>query len=64
MQRFNLNKLKKVEGEQHYHIKIWNRFTALENLDTDVDIYKTRETIREYKIFSQRESRFLRIEIG
>jgi hypothetical protein len=35
MERFNLNKVTEAEGKEQYHIKILNRFTALENLDDD-----------------------------
>jgi hypothetical protein len=35
---FNLKKLNEVEGKEQYRIEISNRFTALENLDTEVDI--------------------------
>jgi hypothetical protein len=38
MERFNLNKLNKVEGKEQYRVQISNRFTALENLDTEVDV--------------------------
>jgi hypothetical protein len=37
------------------HVEISNRFAALENLDTEVDINKAWETIRENKNFHQRE---------
>jgi hypothetical protein len=57
MERFNLKKPNKVEGKEQYRIKILNRFTALENLDDDVDINRAWET--EYKNFSQRESELL-----
>jgi hypothetical protein len=36
MERFNLKKLKEVEGKEQYRVKISNRFAALENLVTDV----------------------------
>jgi hypothetical protein len=38
MESFNLKKLNEVENKDHYHVDIWNRFTALENLVTEVDI--------------------------
>jgi uncharacterized metal-binding protein YceD (DUF177 family) len=38
MERFNLKKLKEVEGKEQYHVEISNRFAALENLYDDVDI--------------------------
>jgi (p)ppGpp synthase/HD superfamily hydrolase len=33
MESFNLKKLNEVEGKEHYHVEISNRFAALENLD-------------------------------
>jgi hypothetical protein len=47
MERFNLRKLNKGDSKQQYQVKISNRFTALENLNDDVDINRARETIRE-----------------
>jgi hypothetical protein len=37
MKRFNRKKLIDVEVEEQYHVKISNRFAALENLDDDDD---------------------------
>jgi uncharacterized metal-binding protein YceD (DUF177 family) len=36
MERFNLKKLNEVEGKEQQHVKISNRFAALENLDAEV----------------------------
>jgi hypothetical protein len=47
MERLNLKNLKKVESKEHYWVEISNRFTALENLDDNVDINRAWETIRE-----------------
>ena len=47
MERFNLKKLNEVDGKEQYPVEISNRFAALENLDTEVDINKGWETIRE-----------------
>jgi hypothetical protein len=44
---FNLKKLNEVEGKGQFHAGIINRFTALENLDTEVNINSAWETIRE-----------------
>jgi uncharacterized metal-binding protein YceD (DUF177 family) len=33
-----LKKLNEVEGKEQYHVEISNRFAALENLDTEMDI--------------------------
>jgi hypothetical protein len=38
MERFNLKKSNEVEGKEQHHVDISNRFTDLENLDTEVDI--------------------------
>jgi hypothetical protein len=38
MERFSLKKLNKVEGKEQYHIEVSNRFAALENLDSEVDV--------------------------
>jgi hypothetical protein len=38
MERFNLKKLNKVEGKQQYCVEVSNRFAALEDLDTEVEI--------------------------
>jgi hypothetical protein len=37
----------KVQGKEQYCVEIANRFAALENLDTDVDIKSYWKTIRE-----------------
>jgi hypothetical protein len=38
MKKFNLRKLNEVEVKEQYWFEISNRFAALENLDTEVDI--------------------------
>jgi hypothetical protein len=38
MERFNLKKLNEVKDKEQYLVEISNRFSALENLDTEVDI--------------------------
>jgi hypothetical protein len=45
-----------VEGEEQYRIEISNRFAASENLDTEVDIIRACETIRENITISTKES--------
>jgi hypothetical protein len=47
MERFNLKKSKEVEVKEQYRVEISNRFAALEDLDTEVDISRAWETIRE-----------------
>jgi hypothetical protein len=50
MEKFSLKKLNEVEGKEQYHVQILDRFVALENLHTEVDINQN---------FSQRECRLL-----
>jgi hypothetical protein len=59
MERFSLKKLKEAEGKEQYRVQISNRSAVLENLDTEVDINRAWENIREYQNFSQTESRLL-----
>jgi hypothetical protein len=40
VERFNLKKLNEVEGKDQYRVEILDRFTVLENLDTEVDVNK------------------------
>jgi hypothetical protein len=47
MEKFNLKILNEVKGKEQYHLEISNRFAALEILDTEVDINRACETIRE-----------------
>jgi hypothetical protein len=42
VERFNLKKLNEVEGKEKYCVEISNRFQALENINTDVDINTLR----------------------
>jgi hypothetical protein len=54
MERFNLKKLKEVDGKEQYRVEISNRFTDLENLDTEVDIYRVWESVRGKIKFQQK----------
>jgi hypothetical protein len=56
MKRFNLKKLSEVEDKEGYRVEISNRFAALENMDTEVDVNKAWETIRENIKFSAKHS--------
>jgi hypothetical protein len=38
MQRLTLKKSNEVEGKEKYHVEASNRFAALEDLDTEVEI--------------------------
>jgi hypothetical protein len=37
MERFSLKELNEAEGKEQYHVEISNRFTALENLNAEVE---------------------------
>jgi hypothetical protein len=52
----NLKKLSEAEGKDRYRVENSNKFTALENLDTEVDVNKAWETIRENINISAKES--------
>jgi hypothetical protein len=56
MERFNLKKLNEVECKEQYRVQISNRFAALENLDTEVDINRALETITENIKISAKEN--------
>jgi hypothetical protein len=56
MERFNLKKLNDVESKEQFRVEVSNRFAALEDLDTEVEINSTWETIREYIKISAKES--------
>jgi hypothetical protein len=47
MERFNLKKLNEIDSKKQYHAEISNSFIALENVDAEVDINSSWETIRE-----------------
>jgi hypothetical protein len=55
MEMFNL-KLKDEEGKEQFRLEDSNRFAALEDLDTEVEINSTWETIRENIKISPKES--------
>jgi hypothetical protein len=56
MERFSLKKLNEVDGKEQNSVELSNRFAALENLDTEVNINKARETIRANINISAKES--------
>jgi hypothetical protein len=56
MERFNLKKLKELEGKDQFCVEVSNRFAALEDLDAEVDINSAWETIRENINISAKES--------
>jgi hypothetical protein len=45
MEIFNLKKLNKVGGKEQYRIQVSNRFAALDDLDAQVEINSTWQTI-------------------
>jgi hypothetical protein len=59
MQRFHFKKLNEVEVKEQYRVEASNRFTALEDLDTEVEISSAWETIRENIKISAKESELL-----
>jgi hypothetical protein len=59
MERFNLKKLNEVESKEQYNVEVSNRFAALEDLDTEVEINSTREMIHENIEISAKEYRLL-----
>jgi hypothetical protein len=56
MERFDLKKLNVAEGKEQCCVENSNRFAALENLDTEVDVNKPWETIRKNIKISAEES--------
>jgi hypothetical protein len=56
MEGFNLKKLNEVEGKGQYRVEISNKFTALKNLDSEVDIKRACQTISENTNISSKES--------
>jgi hypothetical protein len=56
MERFNLKKLNNVESKEQFRVEVSNRFAALEDLDTEMEINSAWETIRENIKISAKES--------
>jgi hypothetical protein len=56
MERFNLKQLNQVEGKEQFCAEVSNRFAALEDLDAEVEINSTWETITENIKMSAKES--------
>jgi hypothetical protein len=56
MERFNLKKLNEVGGKEQFRVEYSNRFAALEDLDTELEINSSWETIRENIKISAKES--------
>jgi hypothetical protein len=47
MKKFNLKRLTEVEVKEKYCVEVWNRFPALEDLDTEININSVWQTMRE-----------------
>jgi hypothetical protein len=59
MRRFNLKKWIEVEGEEQF-VETSYRFWALENFQTEADINRAWETVREnIKTLAKKEPRLL-----
>jgi hypothetical protein len=56
MERFNLKKLNNVEINEQYQVKISSRLEALENMDDNLKINGTRESVTKYITTSAMES--------
>jgi hypothetical protein len=56
MERFSLKKLNQIEGVEKYCVEVSNRFAALEDLDVEIEINTTWETMRENIKISAKES--------
>jgi flagellar basal body-associated protein FliL len=54
-ERFSLKKLNEVEGKEKYRVEVLNRFAALEDLVTELEINSAWETIRENINISDKE---------
>jgi hypothetical protein len=47
MERYNLKKLNEVESKEKYRVEVPNRCAALKDVDAEVEINSSWETIRE-----------------
>jgi uncharacterized Zn finger protein len=56
MERINLKILSVVEDKERYCVEISDKFAALENLDTEGDLNKAWETLRENITISTKKS--------
>jgi hypothetical protein len=56
IESFNLKKLNDVEGKEQFRVEVSNRFAALEDLDTEVEISSAWKTIRVNIKISAKES--------
>jgi hypothetical protein len=56
MERFSHKKINEAVGKEQFRVEVSNRFAALEDLDTEVEINSAWETIRENIKISVTES--------
>jgi hypothetical protein len=56
MERFSLQKLNEVKSKEQYHVEVLNRFTVLEDSDSDLEIDSAMETVRENTNILSKES--------
>jgi hypothetical protein len=56
MERFDLKKLNELEVKEQYRVELSNSFSAFENLDSELDIKRGWETVRENMKISAKES--------
>jgi hypothetical protein len=45
VERFNLKKLNDVESKEQFRVEVSNRFAALEDLDTEVELIVTKKRL-------------------
>jgi hypothetical protein len=57
MEKVSFKKLNEVEGKERYRVEVSNRFAALEDLNSGVEINGLGKDYRKYRNFSQRECR-------
>jgi hypothetical protein len=63
MEKFSIKKLNDIEGKEEFHVEVSNRFAALEDLDTEVEINSDWEMIREnIKILAKESLRYFELE--
>jgi hypothetical protein len=55
-ERFHLKELNNLEGKEQFRVEVSNRFAALDDLNTEVEINSAWETIRENIKISAKES--------
>jgi hypothetical protein len=59
MERFNLRKINEAEDKDKYRVEVSNSFEALKDLDAEVEINSSCETVKENINFRQSGTSFL-----